>query len=96
LSETKSAVSVNADTTNDLHSRLVALFADIFMLDLGPGTDDVRRRDVELWDSVNHLRLVMELEQTFEIALSDEEVLEMDSLRGVESILVKRGVTGPT
>jgi acyl carrier protein len=41
---------------------------------------------------VNHLRLVLELEQAFGIGLNDEDVLAMQSLQQIESTLQSYGV----
>jgi acyl carrier protein len=79
----------------DLHQQVVGIFADVFQLDLGPSLANVVRGDVRTWDSVNHLRLVMELEQTFGITLSDDDVLGMASLRDAEAALARHGVGAP-
>lgn len=77
----------------DLHRQMVEIFADIFQLELDPATRDVERGDIEQWDSVSHLRLVLEMEQVFDITLSDDDVLGMASLRDAESVLVRHGVS---
>jgi len=79
----------------DLHQQMVEIFSDIFQLDLRPAVTNVARGDVRTWDSVNHLRLVMELEQTFGITLSDDDVLGMASLRDAEAALARHGVGAP-
>jgi len=76
--------------TSDLRRRLAAIFADVFQVEVDPDGPDLRRDDLEVWDSVNHFRLVMELEQAFAVALSDDEVTELMSLRDVETLLARR------
>jgi acyl carrier protein len=88
-------VSERIETVNtDLHQQVVEIFADIFQLDLDPATTDIKRDTVEQWDSVNHLRLVLELEQVFGVTLSDDDVLGIASLRDVEAVLTRHGVDG--
>ncbi len=70
-----------------LHEQVVSILNDVMQLDLGLEVEDIQRRQVEQWDSVNHLRLVLELEQAFGIGLSDEDVLAMQSLQQIESTL---------
>lgn len=70
-----------------LHEQVVSILNDVMQLDLGLEVEDIQRRQVEQWDSVNHLRLVLELEQAFGIGLSDEDVLAMQSLQQIESAL---------
>jgi acyl carrier protein len=78
-------------TNEGMHQRLVEIFSDVFGMDLAPDTGDVRRSDVEYWDSVNHLRLVLELEQEFGVTLPDEDVLAIQSLQDAETVLVRLG-----
>jgi acyl carrier protein len=47
---------------------------------------------LEEWDSFNHLRLVSELEDTFEITLDDEDIPEMTSLQRIKALLLRYGV----
>lgn len=75
-----------------LHEQVVSILNDVMQLDLGLEIDDIQRRQVAQWDSVNHLRLVLELEETFGITLSDEAVLTMQSLQQIESTLLNYGV----
>ena len=79
-------------TTHDtVHQRLVTIFSDVFAVDFEPGTENIRRADVEQWDSVNHLRLVLELEQEFGVTLPDEDVVTIESLQDAEAVLVRLG-----
>jgi acyl carrier protein len=76
-------------TKDALHQQMLDLFADIFQVDMQPGMTDIRRDDVREWDSVNHLRLVMELEEQYGITLSDADVLNINSLQEAENILLR-------
>lgn len=79
--------------TSDLRLRLAAIFADVFQVAIDPEAD-VRRENLDAWDSVNHFRLVMEIEQAFGISLSDDEVTDLMSLRDVEALVARR-LSGP-
>ena len=79
------------ETQGTLHQRLVVIFNDVFQEEFGIDTADIRRSDVAQWDSVNHLRLVLELEQEFGITLSDDDVLAIGSLSDAEAVLTRLG-----
>jgi acyl carrier protein len=81
-----------AAVPSGLHERLVSLFAEVFQTELDPAIDDIARPELEAWDSINHFRLVSELEQTFDITLSDHEVLSFASLKDIETLLIRRGL----
>lgn len=76
----------------DLHHQLVSILEDIFQVELPESIDDLTQDELEEWDSFNHLRLVSELEDTFEITLDDEDIPEMTSLQRVKSLLQRYGV----
>ena len=44
------------------------------------------------WDSMNHLNLVLELEDAFQVSFEPEEIWEMKSYDDIVRILVKKGV----
>jgi acyl carrier protein len=73
-----------------LHQQIVAIFAEIFQIDIDLQLEDIDRTEIAQWDSINHLRLVAALEEVFQIALSDEEVTSMACLRDVERVVLKR------
>jgi acyl carrier protein len=76
----------------DVRRELVAIFADIFQIDLDPHVEDLGAGDIAAWDSVNKMRLLMEIEQVFGVSISDEEAIELASLRQAEALLRKRGI----
>jgi acyl carrier protein len=78
--------------TPELHRQIVAIFSETFQIDPRSAPEDFKRGQNGMWDSINHLRLISELEEVFQIALSDEEVTRIASLRDVEMLLVERGV----
>jgi acyl carrier protein len=77
----------------ELHREVVGMFAEVFQIEIEPELKDLVRSEIDGWDSVNHLRLIAEIEEVFHISLSDEEVTRIASLRDVEMLLAERGVT---
>lgn len=47
---------------------------------------DTTKQDIGSWDSINHLSLILELEEEFGITISPDE---MESLNSVQNILNK-------
>jgi acyl carrier protein len=76
----------------DLHQQLISILEDVFQVELPESIDDLTQDELEEWDSFNHLRLVSELEDTFEIMLDDKDIPEMTSLQRVKSLLQRHGV----
>lgn len=68
------------------------IFMDLFQIEKEDLNSDFTFADTEKWDSVIHLTLIAELEDTFGILFETEDILNYGSyLNGIE-ILKKYGV----
>ena len=76
----------------DVRSQVTAMLADLFQVEIAADAGDVRRDEIAGWDSISHLHLVLELEQTFQIAIGDDEVVELNSLGDILALLASRGI----
>ena len=47
--------------------------------------------DLEKWDSLSHLRLIMELEESFGIAFDDEQVGQLASVQRIMEVVGNNG-----
>ena len=54
--------------------------------------DSMHMRDVEEWDSLKHMELILTIERACGIELSGDEIAEMTSLSAIKAILAKHGV----
>ena len=73
-------------------SALKQVLADVF--GIGPETiDDTTSVDtVERWDSLNHLYLVLALEQRFNISLTEEQTVEILNYPLIKTVLKEHGL----
>jgi acyl carrier protein len=76
-----------------LQGRLISILSDVLQIELGPEIADMSRKEIDGWDSVNHLRFILELEELFGISISDEETADVSSLSQAEKLLLSRGIT---
>lgn len=72
-----------SDPQPDVEQRILAIAADIFQadpahIDLSMGPDDIDR-----WDSLNHLRLITEVEKAYDIRLTMQQIQQIQSLADV-------------
>lgn len=58
---------------------------------IGPNTTP---HDLEAWDSVGHVALIVELEQHFGVVFSDDEIVDLTSVAVIEEALRRKGVEG--
>ncbi len=64
----------------------------ILMIELSQLNDDLKRNEVKEWDSMTHLMLITELEETFGVAFDDDDVAEIGSIGDLKEVLRKHGV----
>ena len=69
------------------------VIAKVFGMPVAEVNDDTSNKTVGAWDSYGHLTLVLELEATYDVSLSPEEVFNMISVRSVKETLAAHGVT---
>lgn len=69
-----------------------AVVAEVLQIPAGKITDDLAMKDVDAWDSLKHMELIVSLEGSFEIQLSFEEIVAMQSVGEIKRILKQKGV----
>jgi acyl carrier protein len=72
-----------------VNEKLVEIVSELFDLDPSLVRDELTPEDVELWDSLNHLRLVTAAEQEFEVKLTTAQIESITSL-GVLRALIEQ------
>jgi len=73
-------------------SRLPEVLTEILACDvLSPST---RLVDIEGWDSLKHVMLVVGLEKNFAVKLSAEEIKSMVTVADIGRVLKEKGVDG--
>jgi acyl carrier protein len=70
-----------------VNAKLVEIVAELFDLDPTAVDGALTPEDVELWDSMNHLRLVSAVEEEFHIKLSMQEIESARSLAALQALV---------
>ena len=65
--------------------------ADIFTLDVEQVTASSSPESIEAWDSMQHLNLVLALEQSFDVTFAPEEIETMVTIGEIVNVLRKKG-----
>jgi acyl carrier protein len=73
-------------------AKLRAAFATALGIDPATVTDDLAYNSIPEWDSVAHMALVAELEQTFGVSLDTDDVIDLSSVAKSREILTKYAV----
>lgn len=82
---------MRAQRSNISYPLLTTIFEDVFQ-HTDPLTPTTSPNDVARWDSLQHIALVREIEATFAVDLSLDEMMEIRTVGDIEAILQRRGV----
>lgn len=72
--------------------QLNGIFCEVFSVDASALGADFNSKNVEGWDSVRQLSLTSAVEDTFDIMLDPEDILEFTSFDKARAILAKYGI----
>jgi acyl carrier protein len=75
-----------------LNERLASIFEKDFGIEAGDFSPTLAPEDILRWDSLGHMTLVMDLEDTFDIHFEVDEITEMSSAQKIIDILRAKGV----
>ncbi len=75
-------------TQNKLH----LLISKVFGVPVEKISDESSPDNIETWDSLSHLNLIVSIEAQFGIGLSPEEAMEMQSVKLIRMTLADHGI----
>jgi acyl carrier protein len=70
-----------------VEDRVRWIMGDVFEMDGEEFTDNSSPETIVLWDSLNHLKLVTEIEKIFEVRLTMAEIRSMTTFRRIKEVL---------
>jgi acyl carrier protein len=73
----------------DLNARLLKVFKDLFQYTEPEIPDDASPDTVPAWDSLQHLMLVQEIEGTFDVHLSTDDIMQMTNAGEIRKIIAR-------
>jgi acyl carrier protein len=72
-------------------AEVLAWVADVFQESLEKLTMDTPRTEIAMWDSLGVLTLMAELDEKFDLVVSDQEMRAMTKVGDILSLLEKNG-----
>ncbi len=73
-----------------IYSRLSELFQDVFDDDSIEVTPQLAAKDVDGWDSITHIRLILTIEKAFKIKFSTSEVGKLENVGDLAKLIQAR------
>jgi acyl carrier protein len=65
------------------------ILANVFEIDIATIFDNATQKDIVKWDSLQHLNLIVEIEDKYDISIDPEDISEMISIDKIIEIIKK-------
>ena len=73
-----------------IYERVAQIFADVFDEDSITITPELSAKDVDCWDSLTHVRLILTVEKAFKIKFSTSEIGKLQNVGDLVSLIKAR------
>ena len=70
-----------------IYARLAQIFEDVFDEDSIELTPEMSAKDVDGWDSLTHIRLILTIEKVFKIKLSTSEIGKLENVGDLVALI---------
>jgi len=72
-------------------SKLAKIVSEVFEIPEDSLTLETSRDDIDAWDSLGHLNLIMSIEKAFKVKFKTEEVEKFETIGDIQSKLQELG-----
>ena len=76
-----------------MKQQIETLLAGLFDIRNEDVTDSLTMANTDGWDSLKHMELIASIEGTFDIELTFEEIVAMQTFNDIKTILKEKGVS---
>lgn len=74
-----------------VYARLAEVFQEVFDEDSIEVTPELSAKDVDGWDSLTHIRLILTVEKAFKIKFSTSEIGKLENVGDLVTLIKTRG-----
>lgn len=74
----------------EIYSKLKEIFIDVLDLDEVELTDETSANDIEEWDSLSHIQLIVAIEKTFGIKFTSLEIMKWKNVGEMVSTMEEK------
>lgn len=75
----------------EIYVRLSKIFEDVFEEDSIKVTPKLSAKDVDGWDSLTHIRLLLTVEKAFKVKFSTSEIGKLENVGDLVALIQERG-----
>tara|TARA_B100001287_G_scaffold106033_1_gene89227 strand:+ start:7404 stop:7634 length:231 start_codon:yes stop_codon:yes gene_type:complete len=75
-----------------MNNKLVKLLSDVFEMKENEINIDLVKNDIDSWDSLKQMDLVLSIENNYDISLEMEEIVKMSSIKSIVEIIESKNL----
>jgi acyl carrier protein len=75
---------------SQIYARLNQIFEDVFDDDSIQVTPELSAKDVDGWDSLSHIRLILTVEKAFKVKFSTSEIGKLENVGDLVALIESR------
>jgi acyl carrier protein len=73
-----------------IYARLSKIFEDVFEEDSINVTPELSAKDIDGWDSLTHIRLILTVEKAFKVKFSTSEIGKLENVGDLVALIAAR------
>lgn len=77
---------------NEVDGNVERILSEVLQIPAATIVDELTMKDVDAWDSLKHMELIVALEQAFAVELTFDEIVAMQNVREIKRVLEKRSI----
>ena len=78
---------------DEIYQKLTSVFQDVFRDDISVVVPEMTARDVDDWDSLSHIRLILTVEKEFGVKFSTAELAQFENVEQLVEMIADKILT---
>ncbi|MCU0473982.1 MAG: acyl carrier protein [Bacteroidales bacterium] len=63
---------------------------NVLQIEISDVDENMKFKDMEIWDSMTFMMLIVRTEEAFNITLTDDEIIELDCIKKAKEIISRK------
>jgi acyl carrier protein len=63
---------------------------NVLQIDMAKVDENLKFKDMEIWDSMTFMMLIVRTEEAFNFTFTDEEIIELDCIKKAKEIITRK------
>jgi acyl carrier protein len=70
--------------------KLKEVVKNVLQIEIAKVDENMKFKDMEIWDSMTFMMLIVKMEEAFNITFTDDEIIELDCIKTAKEIIARK------